>query len=1844
MNDELNQLALDLVYGLLDDPEARERLATPEGQVALRRAESFRGLVSAAAKLEFPEATFAPPMPEPRRERQQLRRHWVAWVVAASLLAGLSVPASAYLLTGRHLERETELAVARADAAHVELGAAEQAWVAEKSAALARHATAQAELERLRVDRATQVAKARQDVLGKQFNVFVSGPAAITPGMPNEYQIETKTLAGQLTPSKLTTRVVDQAGRVVYEPPAVESRGTYRLKLPTDLPLTPDRELSLEVAAVGPAGPSAELKQKLSLAAPVYLAHLTTDKPLYQPGEVVRFRALVLDRFKLRPPGEDVNLTVTVLDPQGAELFTQTGISRLDGSNADKLHGLAAGEWPLPESAAGGEYTLRLREASGRMPEQTRKFLVNRYQPARLEKVLEFTRKSYGPGDEVVAACKASRVSGPLANQPVKASAQVDGRELPVELPGTTDANGTVSVKFKLPGNIDRGDASVSVTFTDGGEVETLNKPVPVVLNKLGVEFFPEGGELIAGVPNRVYVQARTPLGRPAQMRGRIVNANGEAVAAVETLTDDAEPGINQGQARFTLTPKRGEAYRLQVDQPVGIADEPTLPTAKVDGVALNTGAGVTSDAEPLTVELTGAGTERNLIVGVYARGRLLDHQRLTLLQGKTTRLTLTPTPGFGGVTRLTVFEERGEGPARQLVPLAERLVFRKPSKRVDIALKSDKLAYSPGEHVKLRVTAANEKGESVPAVAMLGVVNGSVVTMADEKTARSLPTHFLLTSEVEKSEDLEHVDVLLGNHPKAEAALDLLLGVQGWRRFVEQGPGLPPTIGQAKAAPTARVTTDVLTSTVTAAARKAAPALEKATRELDAASAEVERLTAETPQIIRLQEAVQKAKADAARLDAQRRRHQSQFGDTVAILLPLIALALAIITGGLLFVSLFRGRRYALASVVTATLAVVAANVQFLQTAGVKPGVDGAAYLQSETMLADAPKADVRLGAEVPGRFAGVAAAVPPKPAGRGGDFVGMTRGRLGDAAGQPEQAAGLTALERKPNDGHKHAEPAAAPVARKPRAGRAIAEMEKDRDDEAAKRPIAGQPLGPLNLNKKIRRDAPGANPRQQPARPLDELARNAQRDVERVPELREAFDRRFKNKGQIREPELATFHVREYAHIHPSKSDGVRDDFTETVYWHPALVLPGEGLVVTFDLSDAITRYQMLAAAHTTDGRLGAAKADLIVRKPLTAEPKLPVEITSGDRLDVPVTIANETDTPREVKLSVESPGLVPVGTQPLTTWTQPANSRDRRVFGFRPLHVEGVARLRFALADDDAVEVKLPVVPEGFPVQGAVSAELRSTAKIMVPLPATWVPGTMKLDVAVFPTPLADLQRGLEGLLQEPGGCFEQTSTTNYPNTLILDYLRETNQANPELVARAKGMLERGYTRLTGFEVKADAKREGYEWFGHAPAHEALTAYGLLQFRDMARVTQVDPQMIARTSNYLLSRRDGKGGFQKSKAALDSFGRAPDDVTNAYIVWAITESGPDEDVTPELNRLQEQAATAGDPYFLALVANAMLNRNRAAAAEGLLAKLVTAQSADGAIPGAQVSITGSRGGPLVIETTALAVLGWLKADHPTYTPALRSAVGWISKQRNGGGSFGPTQSTILALKSLVAYARKHKQPAEAGTLTLTLGDRAIALADFTADHQDAIVLDVADAEKLLKPGDNTLTLATTGKNAYPFTLGWKYQTMQPPSADKCAVRLSASLDRADLSEGDTTRLKVRLHNVSGQGQGMTVAIIGLPAGLKLPDDFKQLRDLARVRDGKPGPIAFFELRGRELILYWRDLAPDAKIDLALDVIAHVPGRYRGPASRAYLYYDPEAKHWVVPMSAAVRAGGA
>src|SRR5262249_24334396 len=137
-----------------------------------------------------------------------------------------------------------------------------------------------------------------------------------------------------------------------------------------------------------------------------------------------------------------------------------------------------------------------------------------------------------------------------VANQPVEASILVDdvlrdvrGQPANQSLQFQTDAAGNVEVRFRLPETIKSGDALLSLKFHDGPVAESLPRALPLVLKHLNVEFFPEGGELVAGVPNRVYFQARTPLHKPADFRGHVVDDRGRTVVSeVQTLHDDTVP------------------------------------------------------------------------------------------------------------------------------------------------------------------------------------------------------------------------------------------------------------------------------------------------------------------------------------------------------------------------------------------------------------------------------------------------------------------------------------------------------------------------------------------------------------------------------------------------------------------------------------------------------------------------------------------------------------------------------------------------------------------------------------------------------------------------------------------------------------------------------------------------------------------------------------------------------------------------------------------------------------------------------------------------------------------------------------------------------------------------------------------------------------------------------------------------------------------------------------------------------------------------------------------------------------------------------------------------------
>ncbi len=2016
---------LEHLYGLLEAEEARALVGHVQQCDACRpamvQAEEQKTLLAAAAKEVFAGVRFEPPAtvvaPQPAqpivatigRVGPQARRWRMRYAIAASiaLIAGAVALGSVYWLGRASLLDE----VAQADARRSEVTAERQTILQPRVALQDRAEKLNEDLRSAQQKQQEKIVAQERRVRDESISMTVFGLDSYQPGAPNKFTVETRNLNNQPVPAEVKPRIVNQAQEVVCAADRLrvvtKKDGAYEVSLPPDLEWKANQDLYVEFFAKS-AMAKTELREQLKLSRPVYITHVATDKAMYQPGEAVYFRSLTLNRASLKPAEEDLRLHFAITSPKGDEVYKLAGGTQVIdekkqpilGPDKKPVRGLGCGVFELPPELAGGEYTLTVSEALDRFPPESRKFIVNKYEKPRLEKKLEFTAKSYGPGSDVTAACtvKPSEGGRSVANQPVQASVNIDGKTYgvngriakePIQL--KTDAQGAVNVRFKLPTQIDKGEASLAVTFTDGGSVETLVRPIPIVLKKLLVEFFPEGGDLVAGVPNRCYFQARTTLGKPAEMKGHIINTkeldvDKEVVAQVETLNDPKEPGVNQGMGRFEFTPEAGGKYVLRVDAPAGIQQLYQLPAIKDDGVVLKLESGVTTDKDPLKLVVTSAKKECSLLVGAYCRGRLLAHQTVEAKPGQPTPIELKPDSGLGGVYRITVFEDRSADNSNEFIPVAERLTYRIPTERLKLSVTTQRQKFIPGEKVLSVCQATNEKDQPQPAILMVAVVDQSVVNLADEKTHKLMPTHFFLTHEVKKPEDLEFADFMLTDHPKAPQALDLLLGVQGWRRFAEQDP----EIFKKNYPEDAERYLAHLNYTPTVTDNR--PVLENQVRaRLQAETAEAVKEI--QPEIVALQSKINETHTEMAKLEqtGQFRQQMARLHGVAAtaerayqaavsglaqyndrwLSIGGVALGVVLVVVGTicLLVGFIRRGRTAVPYFLTAgcaLLAVVAGLVWFNQFGGHEKLALFARSSDVQATSAPMDPNDFDALADADGAFP-----APPGPGGAGGGWgLGRGDGRgNGAAQGWAKFAAPAAPWpDAKPEPAEERLrDKLAAPTPPRPDLARPEAGEDRPReappvaaakpvpadrppDPKAMNRPEEGKDARKLDLgeqraamkfnmkDKELNigdrkkgeaddkrankedalmkraqgllkgKDAPVGEVRDQMAQRLGgvrlqeemekararggaELADLAYRRAIEVdgrfaglkqrnfnqpaqpalggvpagtrPASRAAGGRPLGGQGRpVAGDELAYAEreallppappliVREYRHAHSQTGSGKREDFTETLCWRPVVVLPDGKAQIDFELCDSVTSFEVLAYGHTLDGRLGAYRGVVESRLPFTVEPKIPIEISAGDKVGIPVTVANDTEDARPVKLGIDVHGLAVTGP---ASWTSKlsANQRTRHLFTMQPNISSGEAAITVNGTSEpfaaDSILRKIQVTPEGFPIVVAKSDLLEGVARHEVVMPESWVNGTLKCQVQVYPSTLADLQKGLESLLREPNGCFEQTSSSNYPNLLILDYLRESDQANPELAKRARDLIERGYGKLVSFECQNTAKkqREGYEWFGGtAPPHEALTAYGLLQFTDLARVYPVDKQMVERTRTYLHSRRDSKGGFQRNPRALDSFGRAPDNITNAYIVWALTESGQESQVDNELATLRDQAKTSKDPYFLALVANALINRNQNNDAAELLKTLTTAQKPDGHLDAERTSITGSGGRDLQIETTSLAILAWLKANRPAeFNNNLQAGIKWLGQQRGGYGGFGATQSTIMALKALIAFTKANKKTAEAGELSLYVGDQLAGKLPFAAGAQEALEVAVKDADKFFKPGKNGVRVQITGNNSFPHTLSVTYNTIKPASAEGCAVKLDTKLDRNAANEGETVRLTATVENTSGKGQGMTVAIIGLPAGLTLPEDFKQLKDYTRLQndDTEPGVISAWETRGRELILYWRDLGPEKKIDVNLDLICRVPGEYRGPASRAYLYYNADTKHWVDPLKIDIKA---
>lgn len=505
-----------------------------------------------------------------------------------------------------------------------------------------------------------------------------------------------------------------------------------------------------------------EKTAKLSSTQPLEKAYLHLDKPYYAAGDTIWFKAYVTTiQNQLSPLSKILYV----------EMISESD-SLVQSLKLPLAGGTASGSIPLPELIyKQGNY--RIRAYTKWMLNSGEDYLFHKTIPiAALNKPLtthiSFSGKNEGKNAKSDIRIQYKDADGrPYASRKVNWRVQL-GFDDAAKGKGSTDEKGFLELSLT---NSQKQDLSKGRLITelsvDNTKTVTRSFPLQSAFNALDVQFFPEGGELIDGVPANIAFKAVGADGLGKDIKGRIIDNTGHA-AGIFTST-------HLGMGVFSLNPKLGKTYKAEITSADGSKHTYPLPAVKKEGISLQINS--TPQNLNLLVSSNSFFYEKNKGRGFYIiaqNGTVVYYAAQTQLS-KPSFSAAIPVDKFPpGILQVTLFSSSGE-------PLSERLVFIQPANGLKLTIQSDRPAYNTKQKVRITLNAANAAGPAEGNFSA-AVIDEKKVPF-DKNAETTILNNLLLTSDLKGF--IEKPNYYFTNiTDKTLADLDVLMMTQGWRRF----------------------------------------------------------------------------------------------------------------------------------------------------------------------------------------------------------------------------------------------------------------------------------------------------------------------------------------------------------------------------------------------------------------------------------------------------------------------------------------------------------------------------------------------------------------------------------------------------------------------------------------------------------------------------------------------------------------------------------------------------------------------------------------------------------------------------------------------------------------------------------------------------------------------------------------------------------------------------------------------------------------------------------------------------------------------------------------------------
>ncbi|MBS1796179.1 MAG: carboxypeptidase regulatory-like domain-containing protein [Acidobacteria bacterium] len=695
-----------------------------------------------------------------------------------------------------------------------------------------------------------------------------------------------------------------------------------------------------------------------------------------------------------------------------------------------------------------------------------------------------------------------------------------------------------------------------------------------------------------------------------------------------------------------------------------------------------------------------------------------------------------------------------------------------------------------------------------------------------------------------------------------------------------------------------------------------------------------------------------------------------------------------------------------------------------------------------------------------------------------------------------------------------------------------------------------------------------------------------------------------------------------------IQPSFTPRVRDYFAETLVWAPELVTDGKGAAsLKFKMADNLTTWKLYAVGSDAEGNFGLVEKELRTFQPFFAELDPPRVLTAGDRIALPVPVRNYTDEKRTVAVAMTENGWSKnLGGASRTIEIAP-NSTANAVFELEATAPVTDGRQRVtALAgkDADAIEKPVTVRPNGREIVETAANLFGGEAAFDVNFPAAAYPDTRKTEIKIYPNMLTHVAESVDGLLERPHGCGEQTTSSTYPNLLVLKIEKELKKGvDPRVVAQARAYLDEGYKRLLNYQTPSG----GFSYWGPTDRpNVALTAYVLRFLADAQDFTDVDEAVAGRARKWLLEQQmpDGSWGnltayVARSLARTADGGDAEKKALGAAVAYLQTH--PDE--------IKDAAELAN----FGLAADALNEPEIAAKAAEKLRR--TAQfSKDGALWTASNTPFNGWGTTADIETTALVLQLLIKTggQRAANDELVSKAMLYLLKNKDRHGVWYSTQTTLNVLDALILFESILENDGKNRNARAEIFVNGAKVQEFPVPNGGLSKPLTFDATRWMADRENRVEVKLTGGSNLTaaqvvsrYYVDWQTVKEDSPDFD---FQVDFDKLRAQIGEEITARVRVRRKNPR---YGMTLAEIGLPPGAEV--------DRASLEKAKTdGVLSSYDILPDRLVVYsWLDSAPR---EFSFKFRPRFGMNAQSAPSVVYDYYNEPAKATLAPQRFEVR----